>query len=124
MSTKNSFLYFSQFSPTILPLLVHKVILTNPLTLPCSIPQQFFTSLFSLTTIPIIYTKIFSLPQPFSQFRLRQGIRELGSLKQSLELSTGTVLISLFYLKVRTVITGLKTTDYLSPSLGKLVYCS
>ena len=51
--------------------------------------------LFLRTAIPTIYTKIFSLPQPFSQFRLPQGSRMLGCLVR-----TDTVLISPFFLKV------------------------
>ena len=43
--------------------------------------------------------------------------RELGSLVR-----TDTVLISPFFLKVRTVIAGLSITDFLSLSLRKLVY--
>ena len=43
--------------------------------------------------------------------------RELGSLVR-----TDTVLISPFFLKVRTVITGLSITDFLSLRLRELVY--
>ena len=67
-----------------------KSFLQSPLTLPFSIIQQFFTSLFLHTTIPTIYTKNISLPQPFRQFRLPRGTRELGSLARN-----NTVLISL-----------------------------
>ena len=45
------------FHLPIAPLFVPKIILTIPLTLPFSISQQFFTSLFLRTTIPAIYTK-------------------------------------------------------------------
>ena len=63
-------------------------------------------------------TKIFYLPQPFHQFRLRQGTRELENL-----VGNDTVLISLFFLKVWAVITGLAITNSLSLRFRKLVYC-
>ena len=47
-------------------------VLKSPLTLPSSVPQQFFIFLFLCTGIRIICKKVFSLPQSFSQFRLRQ----------------------------------------------------
>ena len=56
--------------------------------------------------------KIFSLPQPFRQFRLPQGTRERVSLVR-----TDTVL-TVFW----TVTTGLTITDSLSLSLQKLVF--
>ena len=62
--------------------------------------------------------KIFSLPQTFSQFRLGEEVRELGSFVRP-----DTVLISPFFLKIWTVISGLTTTYCLSPRLRKLVYC-
>ena len=61
--------------------------------------------------------KIVSLPQPFIQFRLRQGTRKLGSIVE-----TDIVLVSHFFLKMFTVITGLEATDSLSLRLRKLVY--
>ena len=73
-------------------LLIHKIILPISTS---SIPQQFFTFLFLRTTIPTIYPKNIFLPQPFRRFRLRQGIRELGSLVRN-----DTVLTSPFFLKV------------------------
>ena len=39
------------------PYLLTKLFLQSPVTLPSSIPQQFFTSLFLRTIIPTIYTK-------------------------------------------------------------------
>ena len=84
-------------------LLVHKIILTIPTN-----------TTFLYTSTP----KIFSLPQPFRQFRLRQWTKKLESLK-----NTDTILISPFFLKVWTVITGLTITDSLLLSLRKLVYC-
>ena len=73
-------------------LLIHKIILPISTS---SIPQQFFTFLFLRTTIPTIYPKSIFLPQPFSRFRLRQGISERGSLVRN-----DTVLTSPFFLKV------------------------
>ena len=90
--------------------------LQSPLTLPSYMPQKFFTSPFLHATNPIIYNKIFSLPQPFSLFRLLQGIKELCSL-----VTNNTVLISSFFLKVWTVITGLAITNSLLLRLRKLV---
>ena len=46
--------------------------------------------------------KIFSLHQPFNQFKLHQGTKELWSLVRN-----DTVLITPFFLKVWTVRTGL-----------------
>ena len=73
----------------------------------------FFCVLPSQQSIP----KMFSLPQTFFQFRLCQGTSELGSLAR-----TGTVLISLFFLKVWQVIAGLTITDSLLLRLRKLLY--
>ena len=73
----------------------------------------FFWVLSSQQSTP----KIFSLLQPFFQFRLRRGTRELGSLVR-----TDTVLISPFSLKVWKVVTGLTITDFLSLRLRNLVY--
>ena len=92
------------------PYLFTKSSLQSPLTLPSSISQQFYTSFFVCTTIPTIYTKMFSLPQPLCQFRLPQGTKVLGGL-----LRTAT-----FFFKVWT---GLIITDSLSLRLWKLVYC-
>ena len=60
-------------------------------------------------------SKVFSLPQPFSQFRLRRGTSEQSSLVR-----TDTVLISFFFLKLQK---GITVTDSLSLRLRKLVYC-
>ena len=90
--------------------------LQSSLRLPTSITKQLFISHQSTPNV-------LSLPQfpyqQFSQCRLRQGTRELESLVR-----TNTVLISLFFLKLRTVITGFKTTDSLSLRLRKFFYCS
>ena len=80
-------IFISLFSPY----LFAKSSLQSLLTLPSSMPQQFFSSLFLRITIPTIYPKTFALPQPFSQFRLHEGTIELGSLAR-----TETVLISPF----------------------------
>ena len=56
--------------------------------------------------------------QLFCQFKLRQGTMDLGSIVR-----IDTVLISPFFLKVWTVITGLTHNDYLLLRLKKLV-CS
>ena len=97
----------SIFTSLVHPYLSTKSSLLSPLTLPSTIPQQFFTSLFLCTTIPTIYTKSISLIQPFIQFRLRQG--------------TDIVLISRFFLIVWTVITGLTITDSLSLRLRQKI---
>ena len=81
-------------------------------------PQQFSISLVFRTTIQTIYSKIISLPQPFSQFRLCRGTMAQGSCVR-----TDTVLTSPFFLKVWTVIKGLTITDSLSLRIRKLVYC-
>ena len=76
------------FTALFSPYLFIKLSLESPLTLPSSIPQQFFTSLFLRTAIPKIYIKSISL---FTRFRLRRGANEKGS-----RVRTDTVLISLF----------------------------
>ena len=91
------------FHLSITPLLVHKVILTIPTNNPFLYTLAFLTSLILSVIVPTICTKNVSLPQPFSQFRLREGNRELGSLVGSL-VRIDTVLISPFFLKVWTVI--------------------
>ena len=106
-STKNPFLYFSQLSP---PLLFNKTILT----IPSNISPPYICIQPSQQSTP----KIFSQPQPFSQFRLRQGTKELWSLVRN-----DTIFISPFFFKVWTVITGLTITNSLSLRLRKLVYC-
>ena len=123
ISTKKSVpLLQSIFTSLFYLYLFTKSFLQSPLTISSSIPQQFVTSLFLRTAIPTIYTKNIFLTQPFSQSRLRQGTRELGSFVESL-VRTDTVLISTLYLKVWTVITGLTITDSSSFRLRKLIYC-
>ena len=101
------------------PLSVHKIILT----LPTNTPFLYTWAIFPLLNFGYYHPnnlslKIFLLPQQFSQFRLRQGTWELGSLVR-----TDTVLISPFFLKVLAVITRFAITDSLSLRLRKLVYC-
>ena len=62
--------------------------------------------------------KLFSLIQPYSQFRLRQRTRELGGLMKN-----GTVLISLFFLKVWAVIMGFIIIGSLKLRFKILVCC-
>ena len=99
------------FNLPIPPLLLHKIILTAPTNTPflCSNfpPPSFCVLRFQQST-----PKIFSLLLPFCQFRLHQRTRELERLVRS-----ETVLISPLFLKVWTVITGLKI------SLRKFVFC-
>ena len=78
------------FTSLFCPYLSIKTSLQSPLTLPSSIPLQFFTSLFLCAAIPKIYLKNISLSQQFSQFRLRQGANEKGS-----RVRTDAVLVSL-----------------------------
>ena len=100
------------------PLLIHEIILT----IPTNTPFFYTSAIFYLSTSCVQPSqrstpKIFSLPHPFNQFRLHQRTRELGSLMR-----TDTVSVSPFFLKVRTVITGLTITDFLSLRLRKLVH--
>ena len=101
------------FQLPVLPLLVQEIILTIPTN--THKPPQFFNSLYFCfrSTIPTIYTKSISLPHPFSQFRLHQAAREIGSLVR-----TNTVLFSPLTLKVWTVTTRLTITDSSS------IFCS
>ena len=96
ISNKSLFLYFSQFALPYCTLTCSKIILTIPTNTPF---QQ-------------------STPKNVSQFRLRQGTKELQSLLRS-----DPVLISPFVLKVCLAIKGLTVTDSLSFRLKRLVYC-
>ena len=118
ISTENPFLYFSQFLPPYS-------------TLTCSQNHPYSSHYDSLSLYLSNFSppyfcvqpsqqstpKMLSLPQPFSNFRLCEGTRELGSL-----LRTCTVLISHFFFKVWTVITGLTTADSQSPRLKEFVH--
>ena len=77
------------------PYLSIKPFLQFSLTLSSSIPQHFFIPFSCIQRSLQSESKVPSLPQPFSQFRLRQGTSEQSSLVR-----TDTVLISLFFLKV------------------------
>ena len=109
ISTKNRFSTLVNFHLPIPPLLVYKIILT----IPTNAPLIYTSAILH----PTIFTKNVFPTSTISPFQLRQGNRELGSLVR-----TGTVLISPFFLKVWTVITGLTITDSLSLRLRKLVY--
>ena len=103
ISTENPFFYFSQFLPPYS-------------TLTCSQNHSYNSHYHSLSLYFSNFSppyfcvqsspKMLSLPQPLCHFRLREGTRELRSLFR-----TDTVLISPFFLKVWTVITGLTTAD-------------
>ena len=103
----------SMFASLFNPYLLTKSSLQYPLYL-----SSFQTSLLLPTPIPIIYTKIFSLTQPFCYFSLRQRTKELGNLVRS-----DTILIFYFFLKVSKVIAGLTITDFFLLRLGILMYC-
>ena len=107
-------LLWSIFISPFQPYFFTKSPLQSPLTIFPSMPQQFFNSLFLCTT-QHCKSIIISLPQPFSQFRLRQGTRELGSLKR-----TDTALISPFLLKASTIVTGLKNHWFLFVQAQKI----
>ena len=119
ISTKNLFLYFSQFcSPYIFlfcsqnhrctPNYHSLLLFHNSSHLPA----------FYIQPSPISTPKIFSLPQAFIQFRLSQRTRDLGSIMR-----TDTFLISSFFVKVWKMIAGFTIVDSLSFRLRKLVYC-
>ena len=74
--------------------LVRPYLLQSSLTLPSSIPQQYFTSIFLRTAIPAAYIKSISPPLSFSQLKLCQVTNEQGSLVRN-----DTVLIFLVFLK-------------------------
>ena len=86
---KNPFFYFCQFSPPYSTLTWSQNHLYNPHQHSLPLHLSHFSPPNKL------HQKIFSLPQPFSQFRLCQGPRELGSL-----VGTDTAWICPFFLKV------------------------
>ena len=101
------------------PYLFTKSPLQSPLTVPSNLsnfsPSRFFTYNHSNN----LHQKHFPhLSKAFIQFKLCQRTRELGSLVKN-----DLILISPFFLKVWTMITGLTITDFLSLRLRKLVYC-
>ena len=108
----------SVFTSLFHPYLFTKSSCQTPLTLSSSVSQQLLPFYFRVEPSQQSTPKIFSLSQPLSQFRLRQWTRELRSFMR-----TDTNLISPFFLKVKTVTTGLTTTDFLSPRFRKMLYC-
>ena len=110
---KDFLLLHSTFTSLFHPYVLIKSSLQSALTLPSSTPLYFCVQLSQQST-----KKISSLHQPFSQFRLRQSTKELWSLMRN-----DTILISPFFLKVWTVITGLTITNFLSLRVTKLMYC-
>ena len=80
---KSVYLLQSIFTSLLHPYLFTKSSLQSRPTALSSIPWQFLTSLFLTVIVPTICTKNISLPQPFSQFRLREGNRE--SCRESCE---------------------------------------
>ena len=111
ISNKNSFLYFSQFSHPYSTLTCSQ---NHPYKPHSSISQQFSPPYFRVKPSQQTSPKIFSLRHPCSQFRLPQGTRELGSIVR-----TNTNLISPFFLKVWTMISGLTTTNSLYPAVSE-----
>ena len=103
----------------LLPLLLHK----TRLTIPANTPFLYTSSIFHL---PIFWvqlslqsaSKVFSLPQSCSQFRLCQGTNEQKRLVR-----TDIFLISLYFAKVQIGIKGPTITDSLLLNLKKLTYC-
>ena len=104
----------SVFTSLFHPYLLTKSSLQIPLTLSSSISQQFSPPYFRVKPSQQTSPKIFSLRHPCSQFRLPQGTRELGSIVR-----TNTNLISPFFLKVWTMISGLTTTNSLYPAVSE-----
>ena len=96
ISTKSRSSTSVSFHYPLWTLLVHKIILA----ISTDIPFLYISVVFHLPVLVQLSQqskpKIFSLPQPFRQFRLNQGTNELGSLVRA-----GNVLIPSFFLKVR-----------------------
>ena len=96
ISTKNPFLYFNQLSPPFSTLTCSKHHPYNPHSHSLSLYlRNFSPPYFCVQPSQHSTPKTFSLPQPFSQFRLLQGTKEPWCLVR-----TGTILISPFFLKV------------------------
>ena len=102
------------FHLPIATLLVHKIILAIPTNTSFLYNSVIFCLLFcihpSLQPFPLL--------QPFSLYRLCQGINEQGNLVR-----TDTDLVSSFFLEVWTGKAGLTITDSLFVMPGKLFYC-
>ena len=90
ISTKNTFLYFSQFSSPYSTLTCSQ----NHPYKPTSTPFLYISAIFHLPFFAYNHLH-FLPPHPFSQLRVRQGTMEPGSLVR-----TGTVLISLLFHKM------------------------
>ena len=104
------------FHLPISPLRFNRIILT----IPTNMPHLYTSSIFHLPIFTLFKqstSKIFSITQLFSQFRLPRGIKDLWIFVKN-----ETVSICSFFLKVWTAITGLTITDSLSFGLRKLVY--
>ena len=116
-STKNLFPTSTYFYLPIPSLLVNKIILTIPTnTSFLYISAIFHLPIFAYSNPCNLHQKHF-LPRPFSEFRLSQRAYEKGT-----RVRTDTVLISLFFLKVKTGVTGLTISDSLLARLRKLVH--
>ena len=108
----------STFTSLFHPYFLTKSSLQSPLTLPLY-PKNFSPPYFCVQASQESTPKMFSLPQPFSQVRSPQGTKDLWSF-----VTNDTVFISLFFLKVWTVITGLTIADDSLLRPRKLSYCS
>ena len=97
------------------PYLFKKLSLQSLLTLFTSILSNFLPPYFCVQPSLQSTSKLFSLPQPFSQSRLRQGTNEQGSHWH--------YLILFFFLKIWTGLTGLTIIDSLKLRLRKLAFC-
>ena len=92
--------------------------LQSPLTLPSSIAQQFFTSLFLCATIPTIYTKnVFSLSTTSS---IQAAPRDQWARKSFEDWNCFNLSLLSQSLNSENRLT---ITDYLLLRLWKLVYC-
>ena len=87
-------------------------------TLSSSELHQFFISLFLHTTIPASCTEKIFLTSAIQPLQATSKNKKLWSLVRN-----GTVLISVFFLKVLEVITRLTINDSLSLRLKKSAYC-
>ena len=104
------------FHLPISPLLAHKIIFTIPANIPFHYTSAVFHfPIFAYNHPSNLHQNIFPT-SVISPIQVYQGTRELGSL-----VKPDTVLISPFFLKVWTAITGLIITDSLSPRLRKLM---
>ena len=118
ISTKKPFLYFSQFSPPIPSLLVHKILITIPTNIPFRCNSAIFHLRFFLRTIILAFYSKNIFPtltiSPIQVASRDQGARSI--------VRTDTFLISFFFLKVWKVITAFTITDSLSLRLRTLMY--